>query len=219
MIVEEETEAHNITMDIFCLSPVTPNTQGENENALLTSEITNNSDALAETLKVLTINNAGYYNPDKNDAEGNIASNQKVATHTSYGKKRKVTDNTNINLQQKLLINQNLLIITTIIDPRIPVRVATCGSTPRARTTPANKQAITDVAGRSARVLRTPGHVSRTDRDGTTPRKRNVFGMGKGPVMIGGATVYPTCGIMGIQDVVSKKWVHWFCGNWGYPKV
>ena len=54
-------DAHNITVDTFWQTPVTTNTQGENENAILTSERLNNSGTLAETLKVLTINNAGYY--------------------------------------------------------------------------------------------------------------------------------------------------------------
>ena len=61
VISEEEADAHNVTVDTFCQMPVTPNTQGENYNAILTSERLNNSDALAETLKVLTINEAGFY--------------------------------------------------------------------------------------------------------------------------------------------------------------
>ena len=46
-----------------------------------------------------------------------------VATHTSDGKK--VTDTSNKHLQQNLLINQTLLIITTPIDPQIDDMVAT----------------------------------------------------------------------------------------------
>ena len=38
-----------------------PNTQRDNENTILTIEKRNNSDALAETLKGLTINNDVYY--------------------------------------------------------------------------------------------------------------------------------------------------------------
>ena len=37
-IVEEEVETHNVTVDTFSQSPVTPNTQGDNENTILTSE-------------------------------------------------------------------------------------------------------------------------------------------------------------------------------------
>ena len=68
VIAEEEVDeryitldAHNLTMNTFCQSPVTTNTQGKNANAILTSEIINNLDALAETLKGLTIKDDGYY--------------------------------------------------------------------------------------------------------------------------------------------------------------
>ena len=44
------SDAHNTTADNFCQTPVTPNTQGKNENAILTSERLNNLDALSETL-------------------------------------------------------------------------------------------------------------------------------------------------------------------------
>ena len=75
-----------------------PNTQGENENTILASEKRNNLDALAETLKGLTINDAGYYESDsanENYTIGNTASDPKVATHTSDGRKRKFTDTSN----------------------------------------------------------------------------------------------------------------------------
>ena len=68
-------------MDNFCRSPVTPNTQGENENAILTSERLNNLDALVETLKGLTINDSGYYESDsanENDTKVDPAINPKV---------------------------------------------------------------------------------------------------------------------------------------------
>ena len=58
-------DANNVTMNDLCQSPVTTNIQGENENAILTNERLNNSDALEETLKGSTldstINDAGYY--------------------------------------------------------------------------------------------------------------------------------------------------------------
>ena len=57
-------DAHNVTVDNFCQMHVTPNTQGDNENLILTRERLNNLDFLAETLKVLTINDAGYYDSD-----------------------------------------------------------------------------------------------------------------------------------------------------------
>ena len=102
VVVEEEAEAHNVTADNFCQMRVTPNTQGENANAILKSERLNNSDVLAETPKVLTINDAGYYYSEKNVAKGNPASDSKVATHNSDGNKGKVTDTSSQNLKQKL---------------------------------------------------------------------------------------------------------------------
>ena len=74
-------------MDTFCQSLVTTNTKEENANTILTSERLNNSDALIETLKVLTISDAGYYRSDKNHAKGDPTSDPRVATHTSYGVK------------------------------------------------------------------------------------------------------------------------------------
>ena len=94
----------------------TYNTQRENENKMLTSEKRDKSDALAEKLKGLTINNTGYYESDSsnaNDEKGDPASYLKIATHTSDGKKIKVTDTSKGYLQPKLLSNRNLPIITT----------------------------------------------------------------------------------------------------------
>ena len=95
------SDANNVTMNTFCQSSVTTNTQGDNKNAILTSERLNNLDALAETLKVLTtdstINDSAYYNSDKNDAEGDSKSDTLVATYTSDRKKRKVTDTETTN--------------------------------------------------------------------------------------------------------------------------
>ena len=86
--VEEESDTHNVTVNTFYQTPIKPNIQGETENAILTSERINNLDALAETLKGLTINNAENYESDKNDAKGDPASDPKVATHTSDGGKK-----------------------------------------------------------------------------------------------------------------------------------
>ena len=44
--------ANNVTMDTFCQSPATTNTQGDNANA---SEGLNHLDELSETLKGLTL--------------------------------------------------------------------------------------------------------------------------------------------------------------------
>ena len=126
-------------------------------------------DALSETIKGLKINNTGYYESEKNDAKDDYASDPKTVPHTSDGKKRKVTDTSNGNLQQKLLINQTPLIISTMFEPLITDSFATYGGTPHAITKPTTKEVITDAARSSAHILRTPGHVCRTVRDGTIP--------------------------------------------------
>ena len=99
----------------------------------MTSEKLDKSDALAETLKELTINDDGYYASDSanaNDAIGDPASDPKKVTHTSDGKKIKVKDTSNGDLQQKLLSTRTLPIVTTTMDPRINYRIVTCGGTP-----------------------------------------------------------------------------------------
>ena len=61
--VMEETEEvkrniisddNDVTMDTFCQSPVTTNTQGENANSIFTSEEQNTLDMMVETIKGLT---------------------------------------------------------------------------------------------------------------------------------------------------------------------
>ena len=77
----------------------------------------------------------------------------------------------NGDLQQKILSNRTLLIITTRIDHRIGDRTETCSGTPHTLAVPMMKEVITDVARSSARVIRTHRQVSCTVRDGTTPGK------------------------------------------------
>ena len=134
-------------MDTFCQSPITTNTQGKNANA---GERRNNLDVLAETLKGLTIdssiNNFSYYNSDEDDAEGDPKGDPLVATHTSEGKKIKVTDTdtTNGNSPQKLLINGTILVIILPISPCISDGVASGIGTTHARQTIALKVIIMD---------------------------------------------------------------------------
>ena len=87
--IEDESIAYynNVTTNTFRHAS---NTQRENENAILTSEKLDKSDALAEAIKYLTMNDAEYYESDSanmNDAKVDVARNSKVATHTSYGNK------------------------------------------------------------------------------------------------------------------------------------
>ena len=122
--------------------------------------------------------------------------------------KRKFTDTSNVNLQQKLLSSQTLLIITTTNDPRIPDRVVTCGGTPHALRIPTTKGVIADRTRNSARVLQTHGHVSRTGRDVTTPHDGNVAvrnPQDNRTVLIAGIVVPSTMGYSGSQNVLKKR--------------
>ena len=94
-----------------------------------------------------------------------------------------------------------------MIDPWIDDRFATCGGTPHALATPTTKEVITDAAHRSAPVLWTPGHVSRTGRDGNTPGNCGVSVRSPwdyGPVMIVGIGVPKIMGQSGNLDVLNK---------------
>ena len=104
-----------------------------------------------------------------NYAKDDPVSDPKVATHTSDGKKRKVTDNSNRDFQQTILSNRTLLIITITIDPHIGNRVATSGTSLLKIATPQTTEVITDAARSNVQILWTPGHVIRTGRNGTTP--------------------------------------------------
>ena len=150
VIVEEELDDHNVTVDTFFQSHVT---QEENVKMILTSERRIYSEIMAETIKGLTINKSGYYNSEKNDAEGDPKIDPKVENHNSGRNKRKVTDITNRNPPQKLLRNRTLPIISTKIDPQIPYRVATCGGTPHVSVASTLKVVVTDAACSSARIL------------------------------------------------------------------
>ena len=200
-------------MDNFYQSPVTTNTQGDNSKVILTSERLNNLDALSETLKVLTldstVDNSAYYNSDKNDAEDEPKRNPLVDTHTSDGKKRKVTDTdtTNRNSPQKLLINRTIPTIIPPIDPWITDGVAAVRGTTHAHQTPTLKVIVPDAARSGALFLQTPGDVSRMGRDGTTPRDGNTSIRSSrlnSPVLIGGGTAISPMRT-GIQDIGSPK--------------
>ena len=102
-------------------------------------------------------------------------SDPKIATHTSDGKKRKVTDTRNGDSQKIVLSNRTLPIITTAMNPQIDDRFATCGLSPHNIVTPLTTEAITGATRRSARVLWTLKHVSWTVRDSTPPQVTATF--------------------------------------------
>ena len=78
-------------------------------------------------------------------------------------------DTSNVILQQKLLINRTLPVVAPTMDPSIYDRIATCGGASHTLATPVIKEVIVDTACGSARFNRTPRHVSRMVRYGSTP--------------------------------------------------
>ena len=153
--------------------------------------------------------------------KGDPASDPIVSNHITDENKRKVTDNSKGDFQQKLLSNRTLPIITTKIDPRIDDRIATSGASPHKLVTSQTTEVITDEALSSARILYTPRGVRRTDRDGTTPgdckiavRSLRAYS----PVMIGGIGVPPTRGHSGSFEVLNK-WQSTVSEKLGIPKI
>ena len=168
-------------------------------------------DTLVEALNKLTINDAVYYESDSanaKDTKVNPTSDPNTATHTSDGKKRKVTETSNGYLQQKLLSNRTLPIITITIDPQTYDRISTCSGTPHTIVTHLMKEFITDAARSSARVLWTPKHVIHTGRVSTTPGNTPHAVRSpqtNSPVLIGGIGVYPASGLSGSLQVFNKR--------------
>ena len=109
-VIEEESDAHNVTVDNFSHMP---DTQWENATTIFTIEKLHKSDELAETLKDLTINDTEYYaskSVNTNDKKVNPESDPKTLTHTS-DEEGKFTDNRNGNFQQLFLSNHTLPVV------------------------------------------------------------------------------------------------------------
>ena len=99
---EEEREAkrnaNNVTIDIFCQSPVTKNTQGKianvpNERRIYLGILEERIKGFKELTLDSKINYSVYYHSEEDDTESdpnsNPSSDPKVATNTSDRKKRK----------------------------------------------------------------------------------------------------------------------------------
>ena len=157
--MEEESisDADNITADTIIH---TSNTQRENANVIFTSEKLDKSDEMADALKDLIINDAGYHESDTataSDAQVDPTRDPKTVTHISNGK-GKVMETSNGNFKQKLLSNRNL-----------PVVVPTMA--PHTLLTPATKEFVVDPALGDAWVNRTPQQVSQAEIDRSIPCK------------------------------------------------
>ena len=117
--------ANNVTMDTFCQSPVTINTQRKNEN--VENERRISLGVLEETIKGFkgltlqsTINDYAYYNSEEDVDGSDPKINSLVAIHTIDVNEGKITDTdtTNGNSPQKLLTNREIpVIIQGVIPP------------------------------------------------------------------------------------------------------
>ena len=109
------------------------------------------------------INDSEYYDSEEYDAESDPNRNPKVATYT-----------TNRNSPHKSILNRlisNIIPGTILqIDQKITEDVAVIGETLDKRQTVLSKEIVVDAASSGACIFRTPREVSRTGRDGTTPR-------------------------------------------------
>ena len=86
--------------------------------------------------------------------------------------------------------------------------VETSGASTIKLATPQTTEVITDTACSNTWFLWTLGHIIRMGRDGTTPGNCNVS-VGPPqvnyPVLIGGTTMYPACGLRGSLVVINKQ--------------
>ena len=139
-------------------------------------------DILAETIKGFkgltlepTINNSAYYHSEKNDAKSDPKSDPFVATHTSDGKRRKVTDTdtNNRNYPHKLLINRLITDIIPVvilsINQTTTDGVAASGGTLHAVRMILLKETVTDAAHSAAHIFKDPPVVNWKETDGIIP--------------------------------------------------
>ena len=205
-------------MDTFWKSPVTTNTQRTIAN--VTNERRISLDIMAETIKVFkgftvwsTINDSSNYNSEEDDAEINPKSDKLVTTHTSDGKKIKLTDTgtTNWNSPRKLLINpfipEIIPVIVLPIDLTTAHGVAASGGTLHACHTILLKEIVTDAACSAEHVFKYPTVVNWKDIGGSIPWEGKTSGTPlrfNTPVRIGdGPSVSPTR--IEIQKIVSPS--------------
>ena len=159
-----------MTTDTFIQPPVTTNTQREktkvaNERRISLGSLTEMLKGFNRLTLQSTINDSADDHSNKNVAKSDPKSDPLVATHTSDGKKRKVTDTdtTNRNSPHKLLINR---LIPDIIPDAIPPVDQTVaedatgsGETLHAHCMILSKEIVTDAAHSAVHVFRTPADV------------------------------------------------------------
>ena len=168
---DAKQNANNVTTDTFIQSSVTTNTPREKTDVPHERRIY--LDSLTETLKGFnrltlqsTISVSADDHSDKNDAEIDPKSDQVVATHTSDGKKRKVTatDTTKGNSPYKLLTNRKIPAIIPSVIPLVNQMtadgVATSGRAFHEVHVDLHTEIVTGAAHNTAHVLKYPPVVN-----------------------------------------------------------
>ena len=174
-----------MTINTFCQSPITTNTQGKIANVPNERQIYAN--VLSETIigfRILTLdstmNSSEYYHSEENDAENDPNRYPKVATHSSDRKKIKVTDTdtTNENSPHKLLINwiiqEIILVEILLIEQTISEDGAEIGEILHVYCTIISKKIVIDATRRYAHVIITPAGVICYVTDRNTLWDRNT---------------------------------------------
>ena len=109
----------------------------------------------------LTINNAEYYasNSDTaSDAQGDLTRDTNTVTYTRNGKE-KVTNTSNGNFEQNLLIKRTLPVVIPTMNPRIKDRIAPTGRDSQTLLTSVTKEVVADAGLGGAWVNRTQGSM------------------------------------------------------------
>ena len=165
---------------------------------------------MVDVVKNLTINDAKYYESNKNtvsDSQGDLTRNQETITYTS-NMNEAVTHTTNGNCEHKLLSNRTIPLVVPTMNLRLYQSIKPIVLTPQTLLTPAKKEGIMDTALGSAWVNRNPGQVSRTGVNQSTPC--NIFHAVRvieplSIVLIRIVAIYPPCILNMSQKVANKR--------------
>ena len=177
-----------MTTDTFIQPPVTTNTPREKTDVANEKQIS--SDSLTETLKGFNIlklqskiNDSADDHSIKNVIESDPRSIQLGATHTSDGKKRKITDTetTKGNSPQKILTNREIPEIIQgvimLVNQTTMDGVTTSGMALYAVRAFLHKEIVTGATRSAAGVLKYPLVVNWKNASGKIPQDRNTIGM------------------------------------------
>ena len=171
-----------------------------NANGIFKSEKVDKSDELVDAVNNFTIKDTKYYESNTatgSDTQGDLTLNPEIVTHTS-----------NNNVEQKVLSNRTILVLTLTMNPVIDLEIALVVLVPQTLLTPATKEVVADVVSGGAWKNRTPRQVSRNGVDGSTPgyiRDDVSIIEHTYPFLIEVTGTFPPCGLNMNQQVANKR--------------